>query len=82
MNEMIGYVFGGLHNSERAINAILRNQRAQSKFNKSVVTFAFVTVFALHAQQVRIDMQNKKIEALSKELEDLKGSMKGEQKCD
>lgn len=70
MNEMIGYIFGSLRNSEAAIKQINKTLRCQTQFNSKVSIFAMCTTACLV-------MQYRKIETLRKEIEELK-SVKGE----
>lgn len=77
MNEMIGHIFGSLHNSEKAINKIVKVLNAQYKYNKSVSTFAVLSTICLTLQCARTNQLERKIDALNKELKDLK-SEKGE----
>lgn len=72
MNETVGYIFTCLHNSEKAIQKIANVINAQNKFNKSVARFALVSAACVTVQLIRTNQLERKIEALNKELEELK----------
>ena len=76
MNDMIGYIFGSLHNSEEAIKLINKALKSQAKLNRQLITITAVTTLYMYMSEYERKKQNKKIEALSKEIEELK--MKGE----
>ena len=70
MVEVINYIFGSLQDSSDAIKSMKKILRNQARFNRTLTAFVFtITIYAL--------MQNKKIEELSNEIEELK-RMKGE----
>ena len=77
MNEMVGYIFGSLYNSEEAIKQINKALKKQAKLNRHLVTIALVTSMYMYLNEYRYKNQNNKIKALSKEIEELK-SMEGE----
>ena len=72
MNEMIGHIFGSLHNSEKAIVAITKTLKMQHKFNKNVARFALGTAVGLTIQHVRTTLMEKELVELRKEIEELK----------
>ena len=76
MNEMIGYIFGSLHNSEDAIKHINKALKSQAKLNKYFAIMAIMSTGYMYICDYERKKQNRKIEALSKEIEELK--MKGE----
>ena len=77
MDKMVGYIFNSLHNSEEAIKLINRALKSQTKLNRYLVAIAFTTMMYMYTNEHERKKQNKKIEALSKEIEELK-NMKGE----
>ena len=77
MVEMINYIFGSLQSSSDAITNIRKQLRAQARFNRTLAAFALtITTYSLMVE-IHNYGQDKKIEELSKEIEELK-RMKGE----
>ena len=77
MDKTIGYIFGRLEIDEIAIGNIVSKLKKQMSFNKSVTFFAMAcTVYMIVADVMRKE-DLKKIEALTKEVEELKET-KGE----
>lgn len=77
MENMLAYIFGNLKHSNDAIVEIKKCLKHQYKFNKSTVIFAgFSAMYMIMLNKSRID-QEKKIEELAKEIEELKQT-KGE----
>lgn len=74
MGEMMSYIFGSLRSSEVAIKHIQRALKGQQRFNRNVVlcTWAMTTYVVLTELDRR--EQNRKIEKLSNEIEELKRS--------
>ena len=70
MEKMVSYVFGNIENHEKAIGVIAKTLSNQFKFNKTVAFFAVTTTACLY-------LTNKKIDKLTKEVEELKKT-KGE----
>ena len=77
MDKTIGYIFGRLEIDEIAIGNIVSKLKKQMSFNKSVTFFAMACkVYMIVADAMRKE-DLKKIEALTKEVEELKET-KGE----
>jgi len=77
MDKMINYIFGNLQSSSDSIKSIKKTLKTQAKFNRTLNAFAFtIIIYALMAKTHNYG-QDKKIEELSKEIEELK-RMKGE----
>lgn len=78
MPEMMSYIFSGIRNAENAIIKINKTITNQSKFNKVVIAFGVFTVTYMVAVDAVMTEHQKKIEALTKEIEELKDNKKGE----
>ena len=77
MVEIINYIFGSLQSSSDAIKNIRKQLRNQARFNRTLAAFAFtITTYALMVE-IHNYGQDKKIEELSNEIEELK-RVKGE----
>lgn len=77
MVEVINYIFGNLQTSSDAIKSMKKILRNQARFNRTLTAFAFtITIYALMVE-IHNYGQDKKIEELSNEIEELK-RMKGE----
>lgn len=77
MDEMFKHIFGSLYSSEKAISNIEKSLKRQRNFNKNVVGFAAVVVTYVIATELYKKIQDREIEALKKEIEELKAE-KGE----
>lgn len=77
MNETMNYIFGNLHAMEGVIGHIGKALKNQNKINKRVCTAVVVLTAYAVVTDICIKEQNKKIEELSKQIEELKES-KGE----
>ena len=77
MIEMINYVFGSLQASTDAVKGIKKTLRNQMIFNKRLTVFAVVITAYTIAAEVKLYEQDKKLEELSNEIEELK-RLKGE----
>ena len=77
MNEMIGHIFGSLDIHERAISNIYGAIKAQKKLNKRTAFTLLFTTLTVTKLISKVEKQNKKIESITKELEELKQT-KGE----
>ena len=77
MNEMIGYIFGSLDKSEKAIGVIAKALKKQSTHNKWVTAFAILVAAESYITTKLLKQHQEQIEALSRELEELKNE-KGE----
>lgn len=71
MSEIFGYIFKNL---EKTQIGLVR----QNKINRKLITFAWLTTGYLILTDMQLDKQSKKIAELDKEIEGLKGHMKGE----
>ena len=79
MVEVISYIFGNLQTSSDAIKGIKKILRNQTRFNRTLIAFAFtITTYALmveihnYRQDKKIEELNNEIEKLSDEIEELK----------
>lgn len=77
MVEMINYVFDSLQASTDAVKGIKKTLRNQMIFNKRLTVLAVVITSYTIATEIKIYEQNKKLEELGKEIEELKRT-KGE----
>ena len=77
MDKTIGYIFGRLEIDEIAIGNIVSKLKKQMSFNKSVTFFAMACTAYMIVADVMRKEDLKKIEALTKEVEELKET-KGE----
>lgn len=77
MNEMIGYIFGSLDKTERAIGVLAKAMKKQASHNKWVAAFAILVAADSYITTKMLKQHQEQIEALSKELEELKNE-KGE----
>ena len=74
---MINYVFGSLQTSNDAVKGIKKTLRNQMIFNKRLTVFAVVITAYTIAAEIKLYEQDKKLEELGKEVEELKRT-KGE----
>lgn len=72
MNDMVKYIFGSLQNSEMAISKINHALIKQAKINRRMSMALGITVGYMIALDISITNQNKQIEKLNKEIEELK----------
>lgn len=77
MVEMINYIFGGLQSSAESIKHINKTLRNQTIFNRRLIVFAVVISTYTIAAELKLYEQDKKLEELGKEIEELKRT-KGE----
>lgn len=71
MDEMLGYIFGSLHCSERDIRSIRKNLRKQYKLNKHVtLCLALLTLNVVLSYREERD-QKRKIRDLEKKIKEL-----------
>lgn len=77
MNEMIGYIFGSLDIHDRAISSICNAFKAQKRLNRTTAINMVLISLTVSKLVVKVHEQNKKIDSLTKELEELKET-KGE----
>ena len=71
MGEIFKYIFKNL---EKTQNGLVR----QNKINRRFITIAWLTYGCLILTELRLNKQSKKIAELDKEIEGLKGHVKGE----
>lgn len=74
MNEMVAYIFGSLRTSENAVKNIRKTLRHQARINRGVAAFALTMTVYVILMELNALEQNKKIEKLNTELEELKRS--------
>lgn len=72
MNEMVAYIFASLRSSENSIKIIKRSLRNQMRINRGVAMFSLTMAIYVILSEINNLEQNRKIEKLSKELEELK----------
>lgn len=72
MDEMIRYIFGTLRNSETALQSVAKNLRKQASFNRSVAFLGMTMALHLIVQEMEIRSINRDLEALQKEIKELK----------
>ena len=76
MNNMINYIFETLSSNQRDIYKLNKSLGKQIKFNKTVnfymCTFLIVSELKINACNKRIKDQEKEINKMKKELEELK----------
>lgn len=77
MAEMVNYIFGSLQASSDAVKSIRKTLRHQARFNRTLTAFAFTITTYAFMVEIHNYAQDKKIEELCKEIEELK-CMKGE----
>lgn len=70
--EMLSYIFGSLKYSEDNIRKMKKILRVQSKLNGQLAIFAVVTTVYLITTELKIREQEKKLNKLNKEIEELK----------
>ena len=75
---MVSYIFGSLRNSDEAIKNINKVLKSQHKFNKGVVLMSLATTAYMVVADIQYKEQQAKIEALEKEMKELKRTKKGE----
>lgn len=78
MNEMMNYIFSNLNNTDASIRNIAKILKKQTKINNQIGTFAFCMGLYILIDSTVEKKQQKKIDALVKEVEELKQA-KGEQ---
>lgn len=71
MNEMIGYIFKSLSNSENSLRHIRKVLRNQAKTNNLISAFMLATAAYVITMELRNAEQHRKIEKLSKKLDEL-----------
>lgn len=70
MNEMMKYIYGTLHDSERAICLISKNLKNQRTINNCLVLFMVLSAVKNTLDDIRYREQQERIEALEKRLEE------------
>lgn len=77
MDKMIGYIFSSLRKTDVALCDIHKAIKAQKSINIRLGWGVLLTTLGLYSMAKRIDEQNKTINKLNKDIEELK-SEKGE----
>ena len=77
MDEMIAYIFNTMGATKKEFHDIWRNLKWQRGFNTRITLIVAGCAAGLYLVEKRRKEQNKKIDALSKEVEELKAA-KGE----
>lgn len=70
MNEMMKYIFGSLHDSERAIHLISKNLKHQRTINNCFVVFMVLSAVKGTLDDIRYKEQQERIETLEKQLKE------------
>lgn len=77
MNEMMNYIFSNLYSTDVSIRNIAKILKNQTKINNQIGTFAFCVSLYILVDSAVIKKQQKKIDALVKEVEGLKRAKGG-----
>lgn len=77
MVEMVNYIFGSLQTSSDVIQSVTNILRKQVSFNRALIVFIFFIIIYAIMVEFHSYGQDKKIEELSNEIEELK-RVKGE----
>ncbi len=73
MDEMIRYIFNGLHHSEYTLNSIKKFLKKQSKINKLIWISSIITIVNLIGVERTIREFDKKIHDLEDKMEKQEG---------
>ncbi len=77
MIEILNHIFRSLQESEDAVRSIKKTLGNQTRFNRTVTTFALALTIYMIVQNTTNIQQYKKIEELKNEIEEFK-RIKGE----
>lgn len=77
MVDVINYIFGSLQASSNAIQSVTNILRKQVSFNRALIVLIFVIIIYAILVEIHSNGQDKKIEELSNDIEEIK-RMKGE----
>ena len=69
MDEMLGYIFGNLKNSESDIRSINRTLNGQRLINRKFASFSLMTALGFAVVTMVINEQSRQIKKLTKEIE-------------
>lgn len=72
MSDMIRYIFSSLNDTETTLRVISKSLRKQASFNRSVTFLGMTMALHLIVQEMEIRSINKDLEALQKEIKELK----------
>lgn len=72
MADMIRYIFSSLNDTETTLRVISKSLRNQASFNRSVAFFGVTMALHLIVQEMEIRSINRDLEALQKEIKELK----------
>lgn len=72
MADMIRYIFSSLNDTETTLRVISKSLRKQASFNRSVTFLGMTMALHLIVQEMEICSINKDLEALQKEIKELK----------
>lgn len=72
MADMIRYIFSSLNDTETTLRVISKSLRKQASFNRSVAFLGMTMALHLIVQEMEIRSINKDLEALQKEIKELK----------
>lgn len=72
MADMIRYIFRSLNDTETTLRVISKSLKKQASFNRSVTFFGATMALHLIVQEMEIRSINRDLEALQKEIKELK----------
>lgn len=72
MPDMIRYIFSSLNDTETTLRVISKSLRKQASFNRSVAFLGMTMALHLIVQDMEIRSINRDLEALQKEIKELK----------
>lgn len=72
MADMIRYIFSSLNDTETTLRVISKSLRKQASFNRSVTFLGMTMALHLIVQEMEIRSINRNLEALQKEIKELK----------
>lgn len=72
MPDMIRYIFSSLNDTETTLRVISKSLRKQASFNRSVAFLGMTMALHLIVQEMEIRSINRDLEALQKEIKELK----------
>lgn len=74
MADMIRYIFSSLNDTETTLRVISKSLRKQASFNRSVTFLGMTMALHLIVQEMEIRSINRDLEALQKEIKELKNT--------
>jgi len=72
MDEMIRYIFGTLHDSERAMRITAKALKQQGVFNRNFAFISLTMATCIFVHSLEIRNMRSQIETLEKEIKELK----------